>query len=145
MSATFFFSLLAISALFALLRGGAPERWIAVILALTAVADFALVLMAGRMMTQDARILLLDVALAVVITGIALHAERLWPMLIAALLIVGAELQIGVWLAPTHQRQVYKVAHGLSAYPIILTLLVGTARHWWRTRHTPERDWTNFR
>jgi hypothetical protein len=144
-SATFFFSLLAISALFALLRGGAPERWIAVILALTAVADFALVLMAGRMMTQDARILLLDVALAVVITGIALHAERLWPMLIAALLIVGAELQIGVWLAPTHQRQVYKVAHGLSAYPIILTLLVGTARHWWRTRHAPERDWTNFR
>lgn len=144
MSATFFFTLLAVAACFALVRGGAPERWVAMILVLTAVGDFALVMMAGRMMTQDVRILLLDIALAVVITGIALHAERIWPMIIAALLIVGAELQIGVWLAPTHQRQVYKVAHGLSAYPIIITLLVGTARHWWRTRIAPERDWTKF-
>ena len=145
MSTTFFFAALGVVSLLAVFRGGAPERWVALILLVTAVADLAFVMTAGEMVTRDLRILVLDCALAVAITIIALHAERYWPMLIAAFLIVGAELQIGVWLAPVHEQQVYKVAHAASAYPILLTLLAGTLRHWWRTRKLPERDWTVFR
>lgn len=145
MSTAFFFAALGLVSLLAIFRGGAPERWVALILLLTAVADFAFVVTAGEMVTRDIRILVLDCALAITITIIALHAERYWPMLIAAFLVVGAEMQIGVWLAPVHKQQVYKVAHAASAYPILLTLLVGTLRHWWRTRKLPERDWTVFR
>lgn len=144
-SPTFFFSALGIISLLAFLRGGAPERWVALILLLTALADLAFVLTAGQLVSRDIRILVLDCALAIAITIIALHAERYWPMLIAAFLIVGAELQIGVWLAPVHEQQVFKVAHAASAYPVLFTLLVGTLRHWWRTRKRPERDWTVFR
>lgn len=144
-SPTFFFSALGIISLLAIARGGAPERWVALILLLTALGDLAFVLTAGQLVSRDIRILVLDCALAIAITIIALHAERYWPMLIAAFLIVGAELQIGVWLAPVHEQQVFKVAHAASAYPVLLTLLVGTLRHWWRTRRCPERDWTVFR
>ena len=142
----FFFSVLALAAGFAIARGGAPEKLIAVILLVTAATAFALASTAGReWMTQDVRILTLDVVLAIAIVAVALHAERVWPMMVAAFLILGVELQLGVWMAPTHHRQVYKIAHGFSAYPVILTLIVGTARHRWRTRQRPERDWTHFR
>lgn len=145
MRIAFFFLLLTFALGLALVRGGAPERLIAAILALTAAIDFAIVTMVGPAReTQDIRILTLDIILSISITVIALHAERIWPMVVAALLIVGAELQVGVWLAPTHEQQVYRIAHGLSAYPILIVLLAGTVRHMMRTRAKPERDWTIF-
>jgi hypothetical protein len=107
--------------------------------------DFTLVsLTVSPLGSRNASILAIDTVTAVAMTVLALHAERWWPMLMAALLIVGVQLQIGVWLAPIHHRQVYVVAHAFSAYPVILILLAGTIRHWRRTRRHRERAWTQL-
>ncbi|KTW00940.1 hypothetical protein NS355_01715 [Sphingomonas yabuuchiae] len=125
--------------------GGRPERWVAGILAASAIVDTMMVNAArGVFVVREPGILLLDVITLVAVTVVALWAERIWPMVLAAFLLVGVELQIGVWLAPVIQRQVYKLAHAYSAYPVMLILLVGIVRHRSRTRDVPERDWTIF-
>lgn len=140
-----FYSCLLALVLYATARGGGPERAAAAILALSAVADTVVLQFVGSLFEQWVpALLLLDAVTLGAITYLALRAERHWPMLMAAFLLVGVELQIGVWMAWRIHGQIYKLAHAYSAYPVMLVLLVGIYRHAQRSRVRPERDWTVF-
>lgn len=138
-----FIALFGGTATFAMIKGGAPERVAASILLVAALADFTLVsIVSSPLGDRNASILVLDLATAIAVIVVALHAERLWPMPMASFLIVGVQLQLGVWLAPVHHRQVYVVAHAFSAYPVIALLIAGTFRHMRRVRSGRELAWT---
>lgn len=139
-----YLTLLTICCSYALGKGGAPERIGAAII-LIAVALSALVASSyrGAFAQREMGIFLVDVAMFGAATALALRAERLWPLCLAALLGLGLELQILSWMAP--HRQVYKVLHALNAYPVLLVLAVGTWRHQRRlTLGGVDRNWSCF-
>lgn len=140
-----FYSCLLGLVLYASARGGGPERAAAAILALSAATDKVVLLLSGGRFAQWLPWLFtLDILTFGAVTIIAVRAERRWPMVMAAFLLVGVELQLGVWIAPVLNSQIYKLAHAYSAYPVMLVLLVGIYRHAQRSQVQPERDWTVF-
>ncbi|MEZ0495156.1 hypothetical protein [Sphingomonas sp. IW22] len=145
LNVVFFFILLAGSCGYALFAGGTPERVAAILILAASIIDFALVSMNARPLAdREVTVLLFDIALTIGMIVLALKAERWWPMVVAGVLIVGVEMQLGVWLAPVHHRQVYKIAHAFSAYPVLLMLMIGTWRHRRRARRGPDRAWTRY-
>jgi hypothetical protein len=122
--------LLTATCSYALWRGGPPER-IAAGIILAAVFASGLVASSyrGAFAQREVGIFLVDLMMFGAATVLALRAERFWPLCLAALLGLGAQLQLLSWLAPESGRQVYKVLHALNAYPVLLVLAAGTWRH----------------
>lgn len=140
-----FYGFLLALVIYASACGGEPERLAAAILSVSAATDTALVhITSGLFESWVPTLFTLDMITFGAITIIAIKAERRWPMVMAGFLLVGVELQIGIWAAPVMHRRIYKLAHAYSAYPVMLILLIGVYRHAQRSRVRPERDWTVF-
>lgn len=141
------FSLLLVFALlYAAMRGGAPERSIAMIFLLGSIATNIVIAIASDLMVKpEIELLVIDVSMLIAVGWIACNAERYWPILLTSFLILGVQLQLGIWVGPIFHQQMYKLAHAYSAYPSVILLLAGTWRHQARLREFGEdRGWTVF-
>lgn len=138
--------LLTATCFYALRRGGAPERVAAtIILAAVGLSGIVASSYRGAFAGREMGIFLVDLGMFVAATGLALRAERFWPICLAALLGLGVQLQLLSWLAPPSGRHVYKVLHALNAYPVLLVLAVGTWRHRVRLIATgADKSWSSF-
>ena len=115
---------------YAFLRGGAPERIAGgsfIVAYLTTLASYSASTV--RFYRVEQAVLATDFILLLVLVGLALRADRGWPMVVAGLQLdtVGAHLVRGMDL------QVIRVAYALMlaiwSYPMLLVLAVGTFRH----------------
>lgn len=139
----FFILQLGVS-LYALARGGAPERIVG--LALLIATALGVVMhqpFIGRFVTVDWGLLGVDLVLLVVLVAVALNADRFWPLWVAAfhMLATGAHLVRGVdyGIEPV----AYAILLASWSYPIILLLAVGTLRHGERRRRNGhDLDWS---
>ena len=128
----------------AVLHGGAPERWTAAFMVAASVAT--LVRPYDPLVTfqaLDLPLFAIDAALLAGFIWVALRAERYWPMWIAALQLTAIAVHIiraiDLQLVPL----VYEWAVGKIAYPMILLLVIGTARHRSRLqRFGSDPDWS---
>lgn len=81
-----FLTLLFLATLYALRKGGGPERMMALILIAMLVADQALhLIVPARFEALDAGHLVIDLAAAAATLALALNAHRFWPLAAAAL------------------------------------------------------------
>ena len=113
---------------FALVRGAAPERMVAMLMASAALAT----LLAGsnfRFARVETSVFVIDALLMVGLVAVALLANRFWPIWLASLQIIafafhGVRAYIQDLPGWSYQRAV-----SLIAYPMLLILLVGAQRH----------------
>lgn len=84
---------------------------------------------------REVRLFTVDALLCAGFVALALRRERFWTLWAAALLALSIELQLAIWIAPVGDlRNVYLLLHALNAYPLLLVLAAGTARHARRTQ-----------
>ena len=135
--------LLGASALYAFVRGGAPERVVAAAFIAAATASFAARPLAHvRYHDTEFGLLLIDAALLAVLVAVALWANRFWPIWIAAFQLFALLVHIAMLYQQDVLPIVYFVVISRIAYPMLLMLLVGTALHFHRLqRHGADPDW----
>lgn len=129
-----FYALLLFATAYAVRRGGGPERWTAAALLMATVATWVAVIgvhgsHAGHFIAVEHAVLAIDSLLVVALLGIALAANRFWPLWMTALHAFGVVGHIAKAMAPEILPNVYQAAHLFSAYPGLALLIWATARH----------------
>ena len=135
--------LLGACALYAFVRGGAPERVVAAAFIAAAIASFiASPLAKGGYDDTEFGLLLIDAALLAVLVAVALWANRFWPIWIAAFQLFALLVHVTMLYEQDILPLVYFVVISRIAYPMLLLLLLGTRLHFQRLqRHGADPDW----
>lgn len=129
-----FLTLLLSTCLYALVRGGAPERIAACILILATLASaITLELSRQRYLRTEVDTMWVDIAMTCAFLALALRAQRYWPMWISMvqLDLVATHL---VMFSPDTGPWSYWAMQALWSYPAPVLLAVGTLRHRQRVR-----------
>lgn len=135
MAPNLFRFLLALVALYALLRGKRDERHVGLIFVIGVIAtELVLPPARERFASVETRLMFVDLAVFAGFLWVALRSERFWPLWMAGLqltTILGHVLKaIDVELF----ARAYAAALVFWAYPMLLILAVGTWRNQRRTR-----------
>ncbi|OYY68631.1 hypothetical protein [Sphingomonas sp. 28-63-12] len=124
-----YLSILVVCCLYALVRGGAPERLGTAALLVAIVASrFAPASGPVRFQTIEYGIMAVDAALLAVILIIAVRAQRFWPMWMAAILLDTVLTHL-LMLSPKLIPWSYSVMNAAWSYPIPIILAIGAWRH----------------
>ena len=125
-------------------RGGPPERIAAVIIGGLFVADIAYHLLFGRSEFEavDPVHLVLDGAEMAAIMGLALRANRMWPLWAAAAGLICYTGHVAAFIEPGGMRRAYWAMTQIPPYIQLLALVIGIAAHARRERRLgPYRSW----
>jgi len=129
---------------YALLRGGPPERIAgASLLGATLLTRLVQNQLPVRFVGVEWGVFCVDLTLFAVLLGIALDADRYWPLWMAALHGLGTFGHIVRLLDVDVLRTAYAFLTAVWSYPILLLLVCGTARHQNRRRRRGvDRSWS---
>jgi hypothetical protein len=132
--------------LYAMLRGGAPERICASILFFGSALTYAAVSEpAVRFASVEAGVFVVDVAALLGFMIVALCAERFWPLWITALQIIGTAGHAVKLVDPHVLRWGYAFALAFWSYPMLALLIAATWNHQKRLRlHGVDKSWSSF-
>ncbi|OYY79346.1 MAG: hypothetical protein B7Y43_02710 [Sphingomonas sp. 28-62-20] len=129
MNVLVYLAILVVSCLYAGMRGGPPERLAALTLVAAIIASvFAPASNAIRFQGIEYGIMAVDTACLVAVVAIAIHAQRYWPMWMAAILL-DIVLTHALMLTPSLMPWSYSVMIAAWNYPIPIILAIGTWRH----------------
>lgn len=125
-----FLALLVLCGAYALVFGGAPERWGAG-LYMTACFSTYLVVAAppSRFQSVEVGVFIVDAVVFLGFCALAVRAHRYWPIWVSALLGLGVLGHAAQWLGPTIIPWAYAVALSVWSYPILFILTLGTVAH----------------
>lgn len=138
-----FLTLLILSALYAVLRGGTPERIGAAALSAAAGLSVGLVDPFGdRFHHLEIAILLVDLALLSVFIWLSLKSTRFWPLWIGAMLCAEIAVHLMRILMPAIVPRAYVDALAVWSWVAQAMLIVATWRHRRRmTYRGVDRPW----
>lgn len=146
----YFVALLIVCTTYALIAGGAPERVAASAYALAVVATHLILLnQAVRSPNVEFRsvefgVLIVDVLLFGISTGLALRANRFWPIWVSALLGLGVLGHLARWLGPEVIPWAYAAILSIWSYPILAIITFGTWNHRRRlAKFGVDKSWSN--
>ena len=111
----------------ALRRGGRSERIGALIILLGSV--FTLIVeQPGLFDWRNARtgLILVDVLVLVAFFMLALRTERFWPLWATSFHLIAVATHLTVFIEPRQILQAYALAQGFWAYPMLLTIIIGS-------------------
>lgn len=122
--------------LYALLRGGWPER----VAASTFVAGSFLTAMLGsalpeRFVSVEVGILIVDVIGLGIFVALALLTDRYWPIWIASLQLLAVLAHVAKLVDPDMLRNGYGFIMAVWSYPQLLAIALGTRAHHRSRRH----------
>lgn len=138
-----FSGLLLLAATFAILRGGAPERIVGVALLVAFAATVGMQQpLASRFVSIEWGILVADIVLLIILLIVALHADRFWTLWLVAFQILGTGGHLVRGLDHGIAPVAYAILLASWSYPMVLLLVIGTARHARRRRAGRDRDWS---
>jgi len=132
------------AAFVAVARGGPPERLAAAIIVCWIAADVAYHLMFGPSGFDrvDPVHLVLDGGELVAIVGLALRANRMWPLWAAAAQLICVSGHIAIFISPEGMRRAYWALTQLPQYIQLTALLLGAVAHARRFEQIgPYRSW----
>jgi hypothetical protein len=138
-----FDALLLGSCFYAQLRGGAPER----IVALALCTAYAATLRAysaplSRFDHVEIAVLMIDALLFLVLATVALRADRGWPLAVAGLHLATVGAHLAKFFDVNMIRVTYAVMIAMWSYPMLILLAIGTWRHRRRLKaHGHDQDW----
>ncbi len=125
-----FAALLALSVLYALARGGAPERLAALAYLAAYVATLAIALHKhDAFHSMEWGVLSVDLVLAAALLALALRANRYWTLWAASIQIVGIAAHLAKLLVPEILAPAYAVTLIVWSYAAIPLLIGGSLRH----------------
>ncbi len=130
--------------LFALWRGGAPEKYAAAIMAswLVASVGYARVLGPPDFGAVEPAYLVLDSVELAAVLLLSLHANRMWPLWAAAAQLICVSGHLAALVEPGGMRRAYWVMTQIPPFIQIIALTLGVAAHHARkTRIGPYRSW----
>lgn len=128
---------------YALWRGGAPERWVGAIFLLAFPASRLAYGLGWDWAGLTLGVLLVDLAMLVALVGIALRANRQWPIPMAAMQILQTVGHLLKLAEPSMLPLLYWLSRVSWAYPMLLLLALATLRHANRERRLgAERPWS---
>ncbi len=129
MSKLIYLVLLVGCCLYALARGGTPER-AAVGILVSAVVASAITPSTGlhRFFQLELGMLVVDTCLFLAMTVLALKAQRYWPMWLAAVKLNTVMTHLLI-LSPSLMPWSYAVANAAWSYPSPLLIAIGAVRH----------------
>lgn len=130
----FFLYLLAICG-YAIWRGGAPERLAAVVCLLATAATVAGTLpRETHFAALELEVLVIDLVLLAALLGIALKANRFWPIFATGCHSVAVAVHLAKAANPALVGPVYAFASSGTSLLVLLILWAGTLRHRRRLR-----------
>ncbi len=137
---------LALCTLYCLARGGAPERiGIGIVVAGTLVTWAVWSPLAGRFRSLEEGVFIVDVAVLLAMVGLALFANRLWPILVAGLQGAAICIHIIKITAPDVLPFGYAIGLAIWGYIMLIVLAYGTHQHRRRlTTHGADSSWSSF-
>lgn len=136
--------LFVVSGLAAFQRGGPPEQFAAAVIVGWILTDAAYHVAFGPsgFDTVDPVHLVLDGAELAAIMGLALRANRMWPLWAAAAQVICYSGHIAAFIEPGGMRRAYWAMTQLPQYIQLLALVLGAAAHARRTRRIGRyRSW----
>jgi len=141
-----FFLLLPLSLILATWKGGAPERYGAlVIVAMAVIQRIAIVFVPSHFVSVDPAALVTDF---VGLTGfgiLAVQARRIWPIWAASLQLLSVSAHFARWADIGVPPFVYALMRGSPTFVALAALLVGTVLHMVRLkRHGADPSWQNW-
>jgi hypothetical protein len=129
MSPTLYWTLLAISCGYALLRGRKYERLTAIICIVASIASVLLrAPLHERYLGVEAGDLLVDLVVLSAFVAIALQSDRFWPLWVAGLQLTTSFSHFLRAIDANLIPQAYAAAERFWSYPILIILLVGAWR-----------------
>jgi hypothetical protein len=130
-----YLALLVGCCLYALARGGTPERAAVGILISAVVATVLTPVHGGqqRFYQLETGLLMIDTCLFLAMTALALKAQRYWPMWLAAVKLNTVITHLLI-LSPSLPPWSYAIANAAWSYPSPLLIAIGAARHRWRLK-----------
>lgn len=132
---------------YAFVAGGAPERWTALVFAAGALATFLIPYQRHvSYHSVHAMILGVDMIVLAALVGIALRANRFWPLYVSSLHVITIAIHGVKAFQPTLVPWMYAGASAKIAYPMLVLLAIGALRHRHRlARFGSDRDWSPLR
>lgn len=130
---------------YAVVRGGAPERITGASLLIATIAThFVQRALPERFDRIETEVLLVDLLLLGILLAVSMYADRFWPFWLVAFQALGT----GAHFVRAADHEVLRVAYAVMtaawAYPMLLVLTLGTARHARRQiREGRDASWTN--
>jgi hypothetical protein len=125
-----FFSCLFACLLYALWRGGWPERAGALVITVGALLTLALYSPAATRFNQpEVYVLAVDVAVLAAYVWRAISTDRYWPLWTAALQLIGVLAHVAKLADPVMLRNGYAFLVAFWSYPMLLTIALGTWQH----------------
>jgi hypothetical protein len=141
----FFLVLFAASLLYAVIRGGAPERITALLLLSAWLLTFEVSSpVQGRFTHVEIGIFLVDLGLFVALYALSLFTTRFWPIWMSGMQGVSVLVHCAI-LVPSVTGFAYATMEQFWSYPMSLLLIVATRRHRLRLTRTGTDDpWVSF-
>ena len=142
-----FLILTVTSTIYALWRGGGPERVTAAIVVIgTIVAFLVEPLHLHPYGSVEIGVLLLDIGMMIAFQAVALAADRFWPIWIAGLQQAAVLVHITRALSPDVAPLAYAIALKAWSYIILVLIIIGTYRHRQRLlKSGSDRSWSPIR
>jgi hypothetical protein len=139
-----FYIILALCCLYAIWRGAGPERIGAAIFACASVlSTAALSGPSGRFVSVEIGVFAVDIAMLFALFALALFAERLWPLWVTGLQMVGAAGHAVKLVDPEVIPLAYAFVMAFWSYPMLFLLVFGTWKHQQRlTRFGVDKSWS---
>ena len=140
-----FYIILAVCCLYAAIWGGAPERIGSVIFVSAAIlTTAALSAPAARWGAVEIRAFAVDIAMLFALFALAIFAERLWPLWVTALQLIGAAGHAVKLVDAEVIREAYAFAMAFWSYPMLSLLVFGTWNHQRRlARFGVDKSWSS--
>ncbi|WP_347301919.1 hypothetical protein V5740_07710 [Croceibacterium sp. TMG7-5b_MA50] len=125
-------------------RGGGPERVAGALLLAVFVADEVRAAVFGplRFLGFEPYQFAVNALELAVFTVLAIRANRVWPLVAAALMLTAVLGHLAAWIVPSGMTLAYWIMVEPPTLLVIITLACGTAAHWRRQRRIgPYPDW----
>ena len=141
-----YYTILGLTCLYVLLKGGAPERVGASIIGVGSIlTTVALSAPAARFGSVEIGVLLVDIGALGAFLVLSLRAERFWPLCVTALQVIGTAAHAVKLVDPNVIRWAYAIALTLWTYLMLLLLVLGTWNHQKRlARNGVDKSWSTF-
>ena len=146
LSLDIFIPILALSAIYALIFGGVPER-LAVLIFLFAITTsiYSSSPRAIRFHSVEIGVFYTDLIMLIMLAALMLHADRYWTIWLCSLQLIQVLSHLPKLFIPDLIPQAYYVAVSVWSYPMIALLAIGTWRHRERVRKIgADRPWSSF-
>lgn len=142
-----FIALLAATVLYAFKAGGRPERWAACMFVIAGSLTLAVHSpWPVRYVGLETSVLIVDVGLLAGLLGIALVADRFWPLAMASLQTMTVAAHVAKALDLRLGAGAYQQALVIWSYATLPLLVLAVWRHRRRAAQGKgERDWSDFR